>query len=209
MGRLIGILGGTFDPIHYGHLRPAYEVMQAAMLDEVRFIPNKQPPHRDAPLLDGELRCECIEMAIAHVPRFILDRREIERDGASYMVDTLASLAADFPGDQLCLIMGMDAFGGLQSWHRWQQILELCQLVVTTRPGTRLQDLSLDDDLQARIIHDPAALKQGKNGRILLQSVTQLDISASQIRQSLKRGEGTYFLLPDTIREKLEKTYAI
>lgn len=209
MGRLIGILGGTFDPIHYGHLRPAYEVMQAAMLDEVRFIPNKQPPHRDAPLLDGELRCECIEMAIAHVPQFILDRREIERDGASYMVDTLASLAADFPGDQLCLIMGMDAFGGLQSWHRWQQILELCQLVVTTRPGTRLQDLSLDSDLQARIIHEPAALKQGKNGRILLQSVTQLDISASQIRQALQRGEGTHFLLPDTIREKLEKIYAI
>ena len=209
MGRLIGILGGTFDPIHYGHLRPAYEVMQAAMLDEVRFIPNKQPPHRDAPLLDGELRCECIEMAIAHVPQFILDRREIERDGASYMVDTLASLAADFPEDQLCLIMGMDAFGGLQSWHRWQQILELCQLVVTTRPGTRLQDLSLDSDLQARIIHEPAALKQGKNGRILLQSVTQLDISASQIRQSLQRGEGTHFLLPDTIREKLEKIYAI
>ena len=209
MSRLIGILGGTFDPIHYGHLRPAYEVLCHTGLSQLRFIPNQQPPHREMPRLNAQLRCELIEMAIKAVPEFVLDKREIQREGLSYMVDTLDSLRADFADDALCLIMGLDAFKAFQSWHRWQDILNLSHLIVTTRPGYQWHEMLLDDELQSRMTHQAGDLKRSQQGRILLQSVTQLDISSSQIREALRKGQGTHFLLPDTIREKLEQHNAI
>jgi len=205
VSRLIGILGGTFDPIHYGHLRPAYEVLQHAALSQIRFIPNQQPPHRERPWLDAEQRCELVDMAIQPVAEFVLDKRETQRDGASYMVDTLRSLRADFADDTLCLMMGMDAFNGFQRWHQWPDILDLCHLIVTTRPHYPWRDMPLDADLQNRISEQPDDLKRSRHGQILLQSVTQLDISASQIRAALKHGQGTHFLLPESIREKLEQ----
>ena len=209
MSRLIGILGGTFDPIHYGHLRPAYEVLCRTGLSQLRFIPNQQPPHREMPQLNAQLRCELIEMAIKTVPEFVLDKREIQRAGASYMVDTLESLRLDFAKDTLCLIMGLDAFKAFQSWHRWQDILNLSHLIVTTRPGYQWHEMLLDDELQSRMTHQADDLARSQQGRILLQSVTQLDISSSQIREALRKGQGTHFLLPDTIREKLEQHNAI
>ena len=112
MPRMIGIYGGTFDPIHYGHLRPALDVLQQTGLDEVRFIPNRAPPHRESPVLSDQQRAELVQLAIADTPEFVLDERELKREGPSYMVDTLQSLKDEFPEDTLCLIMGMDAFNG-------------------------------------------------------------------------------------------------
>ena len=132
---MIGILGGTFDPVHFGHLRPALEVMQATGMEQVRFLPNRIPPHRETPWLDVENRLELLKTAIADQPGFELDERELQREGHSYMVDTLESLRSDFPSHPLCLILGMDAFLGIKKWHQWQRIPELCHLVVTTRPG--------------------------------------------------------------------------
>ena len=120
---MIGILGGTFDPVHFGHLRPALEVMQALALEEIRFIPNRLPPHREPPWLDADTRRRLLQIAIAQTPGFVLDERELQRDGPSYMVDTLQSLRVDFPDSALCLVIGMDAFAGLPRWHRWQEIL--------------------------------------------------------------------------------------
>ena len=211
MSKLIGLLGGTFDPVHYGHLRPALDVMQAAALDEVRFIPNSVPPHRDTPVLSDQQRAELVQLAIADTPGFILDLRELEREGPSYMVDTLTSLKQEFAESTLCLIMGMDAFNGLPQWHRWQTILELCHLIITTRPGFEMSDLSIHADMQEslkqRISDDPKCLQQRSAGQILLQSVTQLDISASHIRQQLSNQQSIQFLLPEAVREKLEQAY--
>jgi len=208
MSRLIGIFGGTFDPIHFGHLRPALDVMQQVGLDELRFIPNRIPPHRQPPLLDDQQRAELVALAIADVDGFVLDRRELQRSGPSYMVDTLQSLRQDFPGDHLCLIMGMDAFNGLPQWHRWRTILELSHLIVTTRPGAEPAAFATDTDIASRISREPSALEQRSAGQILLQSVTQLDISASQIRQYLSVGRSIRYLLPEALREKLEYAYA-
>ncbi len=208
MSRLIGILGGTFDPIHYGHLRPALDVLQQCQLQQIRFIPNRIPPHRNAPKMSDELRAEWVQLAIQDTPGFQLDRRELLREGPSYMVDTLSSLKNDFPDDTLCLIMGMDAFNGFQQWHRWQAILELCHLIVTTRPGSDMATATPQNALSDRITRDPACLQQTSAGQILLQCVTQLDISASQIREYLSNGRSTQFLLPEALREKLEKAYA-
>ena len=208
MSKLVGILGGTFDPIHYGHLRPALDVKQQAKLDEVRFIPNRVPPHRGTPVLSDKQRAELVQMAIADTEGFVLDVRELERDGPSYMVDTLSCLKSEFPGSHLCLIMGMDAFNGFQQWHRWQAILELCHLIITTRPGAELPAFSSQPPFSQHISHDPLCLQQTTAGRILLQSVTQLDISASQIREHLSAGRSVQFLLPEVLREKLEEAYA-
>lgn len=208
MHRLIGILGGTFDPVHYGHLRPALEVMQQAHLQQLRFIPNRLPPHRETPLLSDQQRAELVALAIADTPGFVLDRRELQRPGPSYMVDTLSSLKAEFAGDALCLIMGMDAFHGLPQWHQWSRLFELCHLIVTTRPGSSLPAFAREADMARRISDDTGCLQQGTQGQILLQSVTQLDISASLIRQQLSQQQSIRFLLPEVVREKLEQAYA-
>lgn len=205
----IGIYGGTFDPVHLGHLRPALDVMQDLGLDQVRFVPNRQPPHRQAPWLDQSLRLKLLQLAIDEVPGFQLDTRELERDGPSYMVDTLASLKQDFPASRLCLIMGMDAFTGFTGWHDWQGILSLANLVVTTRPGAEMPQRGLlPPELLRRICPEGDGFHEAA-GEILIQSVTQLDISATRIRHNLERGRSIRFLVPETVRGELEQTHAI
>ena len=199
---MIGILGGTFDPVHFGHLRPALEIMQALGLEQLRFIPNSIPPHRETPWLGVENRLELLKTAIDDQPGFVLDQRELDRAGHSYMVDTLASLRADFPSQALCLVLGMDAFLGFRQWHQWQRIPELCHVVVTTRPGFDMdEDLILDLPFQ-RAQH-AAELSEEASGRFLLESVTQLDISASRIRELLAKGQSVRYLLPDEVNNKL------
>ncbi|MCK5724204.1 MAG: nicotinate-nucleotide adenylyltransferase, partial [Gammaproteobacteria bacterium] len=132
---MIGILGGTFDPIHYGHLRTALDVQQCLSLDEVRFIPCGEPPHRDKPVAESLQRLAMVRAAIAGQKGFSVDDREIRREGPSYMVDTLTSLKHDFKTESLCLILGMDAFNGLEQWHQWQQIFELANIAVMKRPA--------------------------------------------------------------------------
>ena len=195
----IGILGGTFDPIHYGHLRPALEMLETLQLAEVRFIPCRIPAHRATPLITAEQRLTLVQRAIADQPGFVADDRELRRDGPSYMVDTLASLRDDLGNDiPLCLILGADAFRGLPSWHRWQQLSELAHIVVMQRPGA-LSSLPpvLEEFIALRRIEEVIALRQKPAGSILFQLVTQLHISATQIRALLAHGQSPRYLLPE------------
>jgi nicotinate-nucleotide adenylyltransferase len=201
---MIGVLGGTFDPVHFGHLRPALEVMQAIGLAQVRFLPNRIPPHRETPWLNVDNRLELLKTAISDQPGFELDQRELQREGHSYMVDTLESLRTDFPSHPVCLILGMDAFLGLKQWHQWQRIPELCHLVVTTRPGFEISE-DFIQQLPATPVTKASGLFEVAAGRILLQSVTQLDISASHIRAMLAKGQSVRYLLPDEVNYKLMK----
>jgi len=201
---MIGVLGGTFDPVHFGHLRPALEVMQAIGLEQVRFLPNRIPPHRETPWLNTENRLELLKTAISDQPGFELDQRELQREGHSYMVDTLESLRTDYPSHPICLILGMDAFLGLKQWHQWQRIPELCHLVVTTRPGFEMSG-DFIQQLPATLVTKSSSLFEVVAGRILLQSVTQLDISASHIRAMLAKGQSVRYLLPDEVNNKLMK----
>lgn len=201
---MIGILGGTFDPVHFGHLRPALEVMQAVGLEQVRFLPNRIPPHRETPWLNAENRLELLKTAIDDQPGFELDQRELQREGHSYMVDTLESLRADFPSHSVCLVLGMDAFLGLKQWHQWQRVPELCHLIVTTRPGFEMPG-DFIQQLPATLVTKASGLSEVAAGRILLQSVTQLDISASHIRAMLAQGQSVRYLLPDEVNNKLMK----
>ena len=206
---MIGIFGGTFDPVHFGHIKPALAVKQSLGLSKLLFIPNKIPPHRDSPWLNTAQRLALLSLALEDYPDVVLDRRELEREGVSYMVDTLASLAQDFPGETLVLIIGMDVLFSNNRWHDWKTLFELCHLVVTARPGFSKEDLQEKMDaedyrfLVPRITSDAGQLKSQACGKILLKSVPQLDISATQIRDKLMAGDDVSGWMPKQVYLKL------
>lgn len=200
---MIGILGGTFDPIHFGHLRPALELYETLGLAEMRFVPNGRPPHREDAAATAEQRLQMVERAVAGQPGFVVDDREVRRAGPSYTVDTLAELRRELDGVPLCLCLGMDAFLGLHTWHEWARIPTLAHLVVSHRPGWSLQPTGLPDALRALVadglVDSAAELEEAAAGRILLQAVTQLDISATAIRARVREGHSARYLLPDSV----------
>lgn len=196
---MIGILGGTFDPIHFGHLRPALEVMAYLPLRELRFMPCHIPPHRRTPLASAAQRCAMVALAIADQPGFVLDQRELGRSGPSYSVDTLRSVRAECgPRQSVCLLMGMDAFAGLRSWYRWEEVLSLAHIVVAHRPG-HLASCELEDWVQPVYTEQPARLREQPAGCVLFHAVSQMDISASTIRGLLAQGDSPRYLLPDAV----------
>lgn len=200
---MIGIYGGTFDPVHYGHLRTALEVKECFDLDEVRLIPCSQPAHRELPLTPSEMRFEMLNLAVKHQPGLIVDRRELDREGLSYMVDTLQSIRMENPDSSLLLFMGTDAFKGLNSWHQWQSLFDYAHLVVITRPGYKLPELS--GFLAEKLIEFPAELSKTPAGTLFFQAVTQLDISATMIRQTIEKGRNPGYLLPDCVISYINK----
>lgn len=201
--RFIGINGGTFDPIHYGHLRAALEVMQKIALEQVRFVPCYQPVHRGKPSVSAKQRCEMIALAIEAQPNFVLDTIEIDRGGPSYMVDTLAELQRQIESDcGLVLMMGTDAFAKFCSWHQWQEILMLANLVVMHRPGEAL-DLHGDE---AKLFAQRAVQKfSALHGQIMELAITQLDISSTAIRADIERGVLPDYLAPYRVCKYIQK----
>lgn len=198
----IGILGGTFDPVHHGHLRPALELLEQLPLGELRLVPCRVPPHRNQPQATAEQRAAMLELAIAGQAGFILDRRELQRDGPSYMVDTLDSLRQEFPTHPLCLILGQDAFASLHHWHRWQSLSELAHLVVLQRPGyTPTWPTPVAALLRQRQLQHPKQLRQQPAGGVLVQPCSQLEISATGIRQQLAAGYSARYLLPHLVMD--------
>jgi len=197
---MIGILGGTFDPVHFGHLRPALEIRQALGLAEIRLVPCHVPPHRAAPQATPEQRVQMLEAAIAGHEGFVIDRRELERPGPSYMLDTLVSLRGDAGSGGQCLLVGMDVLPGLPAWHRWRELLDHCHMVVMIRPGAELPERGeLGEHVRRHRVEDARALREQPAGCLLFQPVSQLDISATGIRALLARGEDAGFLLPDSV----------
>jgi nicotinate-nucleotide adenylyltransferase len=203
----LGVFGGTFDPIHFGHLRTAFELLAALDLDEIRFVPAGSPPHRETPLADAAFRLDLVEAAIAGQPGFAIDAREVRRPGPSYMVLTLRELRAEFPVRPLCLVLGMDAFLGLPEWYEWRELVELAHLVVAHRPGWQAPaDGPLRDLLVARRTDRIGDLHELPAGRILVRSVTQLEISSTELRTLLADGQDPRYLVPEAVREAIRAT---
>lgn len=194
---MIGIYGGTFNPVHYGHLRTALEVKEIFRLDELRLLPCKLPPHRDEPEVSADMRWRMLQLASDGVPGMLVDRRELDRAGRSYMVDTLASLRGDFPATPMLLFVGTDAFAKLNTWHRWQDLFNYAHVVVMTRPGFRHE--SLNEFFRSRLLENAGQLSASLHGKLCFQSVTQLDISATAIRQIITSHRDPRFLLPDSV----------
>jgi len=207
---MIGVFGGTFDPIHFGHLRPALDVVEALNLDKCHFIPCSIPHHRSMPSANSAQRLAMVAAAIEADPRFIIDPVEINREGTSYTIDTLESMSYGHNGadkkQTLCLIIGIDAFVKLDQWHRWQDILGLCHVVVTHRPGWEIDKLNssqisteIADTISKNRVLDKQELNKNQFGKILFQEVTQLDISATKIRSLLAAKKPIQYLVPDNV----------
>ena len=189
--RPLALLGGTFDPVHYGHLRLADEVRRALAPLEMRLVPARDPPHRGAPSAGAADRLAMLRLAIEEFPALRIDERELLRAGKSYTVLTLEELRAEAPQRLLALVLGADALLGLTAWHRWREVLDLAHLVVVARPGTRLaiDELppQLRDEWQRRVQPDAGPLHRTPAGSIVVQPVTPQPISATAIRAALAR----------------------
>ena len=200
----IGLLGGTFDPVHFGHLRPALDVIEALNLEQIRLIPCAQPPHRQQPVASAAIRRLMLELAIKNHPKLVVDDRELLRDGASYTVDTLLSLRQDFRDNPLYVLIGTDAFSNLPTWSRWQQILELAHIVVMQRAE---EPLELSEELSPWFEQHQATAndKVLKSGKIWLVPVTQMAISATRIRDALQDQRDVRYLMPDAVITLIEQ----
>lgn len=197
----IGVLGGTFDPVHNGHLRLAIELRDMLDLAEVRLVPCARPPHRRAPTASPGQRAKWIRVAISDEPHLQLDDRELLRQGPSYTVDTLASLRSEFPHTPLCLIMGTDVFAKLPEWSRWQEVFDYGHVILVSRPGLDVEyTAAANAELDARRI-DAASLGDTLSGRIHVCEPPPLAISSSHIRDLLAQGRSPRFLLPNTVFE--------
>ena len=204
---MLGILGGTFDPIHHGHLRTALDVAEAVGLDEVRLIPLRHAVHRDQPETPAALRLAMVQAAIAGEPRFVADDREIRRDAPSYTLHTLESLRAERgDAEPICVLVGGDAFAEFLSWHRPHEILGLAHLIVMRRPGAEaIADAALRTFVERHRAASAVELRARPGGRVLFQPVTQLDISATDIRARLGAGRTARYLVPDAVLELIRR----
>ena len=199
----IGLLGGTFNPIHFGHLRMAQELAESLNLDEVRFIPSANPPHKPAPLVSAEQRATMVRLAIADNPLFKFDERELNRKGASFTIDTLVSLRDEL-GEKtsLVLIMGSDAFIKFDTWHRWQEIIKLCHIALVQRPDkkpTEALSKTLALFLEQHYTEQVDDLHTAAVGSVTMQAITPLEISSTAIRRTLQHQGSARYLVPQNV----------
>lgn len=196
---MIGLYGGTFNPVHYGHLRTALEVKEIFSLDNIYLVPCAEPVHKKELITTAQMRFEMLHLAIQNTLGMIIDRRELDREGHSYMVDTLKSIRAELGSDiPLLLFIGMDAFKGLSTWYQWTSLFEYSHIVVMTRPGYSRRG-KMSGFLSLKLTENKVNLTQKEAGYLFFQPVTQMDISSSNIREIISTGRNPEFLLPDDV----------
>ncbi|MDO8413669.1 MAG: nicotinate-nucleotide adenylyltransferase [Gallionellaceae bacterium] len=213
----IGILGGTFDPIHHGHLRLAQEALEQCHLAAVRFVPSGTPPHRTPPHASARQRLEMVRLAVQENPQFTVDEHEIYRTDACYTVDTLSALRDELGAQQpLCLLLGSDAFLLLHTWHEWQRLFDLAHIVVMQRGagstgdgrplGNAINDgdTALRDAYRARLAPSAQVLQERPAGAIMVAHMSALEISATDIRTRCAEGKNIHYLLPQAVGEYIQ-----
>lgn len=202
----IAVFGGTFDPVHYGHLRAAAEVSEQLGVSDFRLLPAGQPPHRDGTWAEARHRMAMLELALAPHADLSVDDREVQRGGPSYMADTLASIRSEAGATPIMLCLGQDAANYLDHWHEWQRLLELAHLVVMTRPDAEPgYSEPLAEHLEGRFVASPGSLMDRAAGCLCNVNVTRLAISSTDIRQQIAEGRNPRFLLPSTVLAYIRK----
>ncbi|MDP4788555.1 MAG: nicotinate-nucleotide adenylyltransferase [Haliea sp.] len=202
----VAVLGGTFNPIHNGHLRSALELVERLSLGCLHLMPCATPPHRDAPQCSALRRADMVELAIAGEPRLQCDRRELARSGPSWTIDSLQELRAEYgPARSLSLVMGCDALLGLERWHRWRSLLDFAHIVVIARPGWQWpQEGVLAGWLAEHCIAQVAMLHQQPAGKVLMQELRPLAISSTEIRNLCAAGCSPRYLLPEPVLDYID-----
>ena len=203
----IGILGGTFDPIHLGHITPALTISELLNLDQTLVMPAHIPPHKQSTHVNAAQRYEMVKLACQTFSQLHPDNRELNRTTVSYTIDTLKELKQEFPNSTLYFLMGMDSLLSFEQWFCWQDILTLCHLVVSTRPDYPLclKHPSLSLNITERFTKQPSQLKTSMHGKILLVAEHDIDISSTQIRQNLNAGIDCANLLPESVNQYIVK----
>lgn len=196
----LGLLGGTFDPIHNGHLRMALEFKQHLNLSEMRLLPCHQPPHRDRPRRSSQQRSAMAKLAVDECLSLNVDERELLRDQPSYTIETLEQLRAEL-GDKvsLCWCIGMDSLASLNTWHRWRDLLTVAHIVVAARPGWNVPGTGELAEWLAMHQGEADQLHYRSCGSVVLAQQSLLDISATNIRQMITLGYSPEFLMPNAV----------
>lgn len=203
---MIGIFGGTFDPVHYGHLRAALEAREKLGLDDFRMLPSGTPPHRSGTNAPAKDRLAMLKLAVAGVPGFSVDDREIRRAGKSYMADTLRDIRLESGDRPLLMMIGQDAANALDSWYEWRTIFDYAHLVIMRRPESRRSwSGELREQMRRRLVGDVDRLRKQPSGLVLPLQITQLAISSTGIRGQLLAGQSPRFLLPDPVLDYIRQ----
>lgn len=202
----VGVFGGTFNPVHYGHLRSALELVETLELEHIRLMPSAEPPHREAPLCSAEHRAAMVQLAVTGEARLLCDMRELHRPGPSYSIDSLAELRVEFGvARSICMVLGCDALLGINRWHRWSDLLSLAHIVVIARPGWALPDEGVVAQwLQQHRLQDAAGLRRAPAGGILVTRLRPLSISSTEIRELLASGRSARYLMPQNVLDYIE-----
>ncbi len=199
-GQAIGIFGGTFDPVHYGHLRAALEAMEILRLQDFRLLPAGTPPHRANTFASADHRLAMLKLALSRYPELQVDVREIRREGSSFMVDTLGEIRQEEGDAPILMMIGQDAANVLDQWHEWHRLFDLAHLVIMRRPESKhIYSGALFEQVQPRMVNNPGRLLNSPAGLILPLEVTQLAISSTEIRRQIRTGLSPRFLLPDPV----------
>ncbi len=203
----VGVFGGTFDPVHYGHLRSALELVEVLGLQELRLMPCAVPPHRASPGCSAQDRAAMVALGVADEARLVCDTRELDRPGISYTIDSLQALRDELGDDHsLCMVMGCDALLGITSWRRWDELLDLAHIAVMARPGWSLPaDGEVARWLARHRSADIEVLRRATCGSVLVQELRPLAISSTEIRQLLAAGRSPRFLLPGPVLDYIEQ----
>ncbi len=203
----VGIFGGTFNPVHIGHLRSCIELRETLGLTAIHLIPSARPPHREAPVVSAEHRLTMLHLAIDEEPGLQVDDRELRRDGLSYTIDTLQELRGELGNDtSLSMCIGMDSLVNLASWHRWQSLTDFAHLVVVARPGWQVPDTGpVANWLDDKLVSDVELLTNTPAGQVLVSEMTLLPMSSTGIRKKLAAGQSVRYLVPDAVLDYIEQ----
>ena len=203
----LAVFGGTFNPVHYGHLRSALELVERLELAELRLMPSARPPHREEPGCSAEHRAAMVQLAVAGESRLSCDDRELARAGKSYTIDSLAETRAEIgPERSLCMVMGCDALLGLDTWHRWRELLDYGHIVVIARPGWTLPDSGeIASWLAQHRLPDRADMAARPAGGILIEELRPQAISSTEIRDILAAGRSARYLVPEAVLDYIQR----
>lgn len=202
----VGVFGGTFNPVHYGHLRSALELTERLALDHLRLMPCAKPPHREAPACDARQRAAMVELAVRDEPQLRCDTRELDREGVSYTILSLEELRLELGAQHsLCLVMGCDALLKIDSWHRWGELLTVAHIIVIARPGWQFPETGpVADWLVSHRTSDRQILRRDACGSVLIEELRPLAISSTEIRELLQSGRSVRYLLPEPVLDYIE-----
>ncbi|XOV78539.1 MAG: nicotinate-nucleotide adenylyltransferase [Aestuariibacter sp.] len=203
---LLGIFGGTFDPVHNGHIKPLEAVQQQLELNRILALPCHIPPHKEAPSSSPKHRQAMLELEVKQHPWLTIDNREMQRNKPSYTLHTLQELRREYPEQHLCFIIGMDSMQAFDTWYQWQDIMQLCHLVVMQRGGYQPEfNATVKGLLDCAQVSQLDSLRKNKSGHVVFINTPQLDVSSSNIRQRIKNSESVDKLVSNEVIHYIEQ----